>query len=66
MHTGGVVLELEVHELLKLGEGHDFLEAFFRLTAGEAEHDRVDDHVVTAGELGVEADPELDEWDSRP
>ena len=29
--------------------------------AGEAEHDRVDDHVVARGEIGVEADAELDE-----
>ena len=32
-----------------------------RLLAREPEHDRVDDHVVARGEIGVEADAELDE-----
>ena len=60
-HARGVVLELEVDELLQLGEGDDLVEALARLGAREAHHHRVDDDVVARGEVGVEADAELDE-----
>ena len=60
-HARRVVLELEVEELLELGEGDDLVEALARLLAREPEHDRVDEHVLARGQLGVEADAELDE-----
>ena len=61
VHARRVVLELEVHELLELGEPHHVLEPLARLARGEAQHDSVEHHVVASGQLGVEADPELDE-----
>ena len=60
-HARRVVLELEVDELLELGEGDDLVEALARLLAREPEHDRVDQHVLARGQLRVEADAELDE-----
>ena len=60
-HARRVVLELEVEELLELGEGDDLVEALARLLAREPEHDRVDEHVLARRQLGVEADAELDE-----
>jgi hypothetical protein len=61
LHARAVVLELEVGELLELGEGDDVVDAPARLTRREAEHDAVEDDVVGGGEVGVEADAELDE-----
>ena len=61
VHPRRVVLELEVHELLELGERDDVVEALARLAARQPEHDRVDDHVLARGQLRVEADAELDE-----
>ncbi len=60
-HPRRVVLELEVEELLELGERDDVVEARLGLVAREAEHHRVDQHVVARGQVGVEADAELDE-----
>ncbi len=65
-HPRGVVLELQVDELLQLGEGDHLVEAGARLAAGEPEHDRVDDHVVARREVHVEADPQLDERGEPP
>ena len=61
VHAGGVGLDRRVDEPLQLGEGDDVLEAVLHLTAGEAEHDAVDGHVLAPGDLGVEAGPQLDE-----
>ena len=61
LHARGVVLELQIHELLELREGHDLVEAPLGLLARQAEHDRVDDHVVARRELRVEPHAELDE-----
>jgi hypothetical protein len=61
LHTRGVVLQLQVHELLELREGDDLVEAGFGLLPRQAEHDRVDDHVVACGEFRVEPHAELDE-----
>ena len=60
-HARRVVLELQVDEVVQLGEVDDAVEAAQRVALGEAEHRRVDHHVVAGGEIGVEADPELDE-----
>ena len=61
LHSGGVVLQLQVHERLELGKGDDLVQPLEGLPAGEAEHDRVDDRVVARGEVRVEPDAELDE-----
>ena len=42
------------------------VEALARLLAREAEHDRVDHHVVAGGQVHVEADAELDERRQAP
>ena len=61
VHPRGVVLELEVLELLQLGELDHALVAPARLPGGQAEHDPVHHDVVPSRHVGVEADPELDE-----
>jgi hypothetical protein len=65
-HAGRVVLELEVDELLELREGDDVVEAGARLAPRQAEHRRVDDHVVARREVRVEADAQLDERRQAP
>ena len=60
-HARGVVLQPHVEEVLELGEGDDRVEARLGLLAREAEHDRVEDHVVARREVDVEADAQLDE-----
>ena len=65
-HARRVVLQLQVHELLELGERDDLVEASARLAPRQAEHDRVDQHVVASGQLGVEADAQLDERGQPP
>ena len=65
-HAGGVVLQLEVHELLELGERDDVGEAAAGLGAREAHHHRVDHDVVLRREIRVEADAELDERREPP
>jgi hypothetical protein len=66
LHARGVVLQLEVHELLELREGDDGVEAAQRLLGREPEHDAVDEHVVAGREIRVEADAELDERGQPP
>jgi hypothetical protein len=61
VHAGGIVLELEVHELLELREPDDLRKARQRLRLRDAEQRRVDDDVVARGQLGIETDSELDE-----
>ena len=65
-HARRVVLELEVEELLQLGERDDLVESPPRLAARQAEHHRVDHHVVARGQVRVEADAELDEGREPP
>ena len=65
-HARGVVLQLEVHELLELRELDDVVEAAPRLGAREPHHHRVDDHVVLGREIRVEADAQLDERREPP
>ena len=66
VHARRVVLELEVHELLELGEAHDLVEALARLARAEAVHDPVHHHVVARRQLGVEAHAQLDERGHGP
>src|ERR1700733_2498287 len=61
VHPRRIVLELEVEEILELREGDYLVEPSAGLLARQPEHDRVDDDVVVRGQVGVEANPELDE-----
>ena len=60
-HPGRVVLELEVDELLELGELEHGVEPAARLAQREAHQHAVEHAVLARGELGVEAHAELDE-----
>ena len=66
LHPGRVVLQPQVDEVLELGELDRRVEAPARLGRAEPEHDRVDDDVLARGEIGVEADAELDERAHAP
>ena len=57
--AGAVVLDLVVDERLQLGEGDDVVEVALGLPAGQAEDGRVQVDVLAAGELAVEAGPQL-------
>src|SRR4029453_18218529 len=54
-----VVLDLVVDERLELGEGDDVVEVALGLAAAQAEDGRVQVDVLAAGELAVEAGPQL-------
>ena len=60
-HPRRVVLQLQVDELLELGEVEHGVEPRRGLAPGEAHHHPVERHVLAGGQLGVEADAELDE-----
>ena len=60
VHPRRVVLELEVLELLKLGEIDHAVNALARLPRGEAHHDPVHDDVVSSCHVRVEADAQFD------
>ena len=61
LHAGRVVLQLELAELLELGEFDHAVVALARLLRRESHHDAVQDHVVAGGQLHVEADAQLDQ-----
>ena len=61
VHAGRVGLHRRVDELLHLGELDDLVEAARDLALGQAEHDAVDEDVLAAGDLRVEAGAELDQ-----
>ena len=61
LHARGVVLELLVHRALELGERDDVVVHRVDLGPREAEQGAVEVDVLAPGELGVEADAELDE-----
>ncbi len=54
-------MSLRSDELAQLGEVEHAVEAPARLAWAQAEHRRVEDHVVARGQVRVEADAELDE-----
>ena len=60
-HSRGVVLQLQVDELLQFGELDDRVEAAAGLARRQPHHHAVEDDVFAGGEVGVEADAELDE-----
>ena len=65
LHPRGVVLQLLVDEPLQLGERDDLVVATLELAERKPEQRAVDADVVARRELGVEADAELDERESR-
>jgi hypothetical protein len=65
-HARGVVLELEVLELLEFGELDHAVVAPARLARRESHHDPVHHDVVTCGQIRVEPHAELDERRQAP
>ncbi len=65
VHAGRVGLDRRVDELLHLGELDDLVEAPRHLALREAEHDAVDEDVLAAGDLRMEAGAELDQRRDR-
>ena len=65
-HPRRVVLELQVDELLEVTEGDDVGEALAHFAATEAQQHPVHQHVVAAGQLGVEPHPHLHERRQAP
>ena len=65
-HARRVVLELEVGELAQLGEVEHRVEPAPRLAPAQAHHHAVEHDVLARGQLGVEADAELDERRQPP
>ena len=61
LHAGRVVLELLVHEVLKLGELHDVVVHRVDFFPAEAEQRAVEIYVLAAGKLWVETDSQFDE-----
>ena len=66
VHARRVVLELEVHELLELGELDDLVEARARLARREAEHDALMTTLSRAARSGLKPTPSSMNVDSRP
>ena len=66
LHPRRVVLQAQVDEVLELRELDRRVKASPRLRGAEPEHDGVDDDVLARGEVGVEADAELDEGAHAP
>ena len=58
---GRVGLDRRVDELAQLGEVDDLVEALLHLALCQAKHDAVDEDVLAAGDLGMEAGTELDQ-----
>ena len=63
LHAGGIVLELLVHEVLKLGELYDVVIHRIDFSTSEAQQSTVQIHVLASGQLRVEAHTEFDERD---
>ena len=61
VHARRVGLHRRVDEVAQLGELDDLVEAPGDLPLGQAEHDAVDEDVLAAGDLRVEAGAELDQ-----
>jgi hypothetical protein len=66
VHARGVALDRRVHETLQLGESHDGLEALGHLAAGHAQDGAVQEDVLAAGEVGVEARADLEHAGHAP
>ena len=60
-HAARVALDRRVEEALDVGEGDDLVEAAADLGAAHAEDRAVEEDVLAAGQLGVEAGPDLEQ-----
>ncbi len=61
VHAAGIILERHVGELAQPGELVDPIDQLQHPAAAEAQHRAIEQDVVGAGELGVEAGPHLDQ-----
>ena len=61
IHAGRVGLHRRIDEVLHLGELDDLVEAAADVLLGEAQHDAVDENVLAAGNLRMEAGAQLDQ-----
>ena len=61
VHPGRIGLDRRVDEVLELGELDDLVEAPRDFLLRQPEHDAVDEDVLAAGDLGMEAGAELDQ-----
>ncbi len=61
VHAGRVRLDRLVDEVRKFGKFDDFVEAAFDVPLRQAEHDAVDEDVLAAGNLWMEARAQLDQ-----
>ena len=65
-HAGRVVLQLQLGEVLELGEVEDGVEPAARLSLGEAHQHPVDHHVLARGQVLVKAHAQFDEGRQAP
>jgi hypothetical protein len=61
VHPGRIGLDGRVDEVRELGEVDDFVEALLDLSAGESQHDAVDEDVLAPGNLWMKPRAEFDE-----
>ena len=61
VHAGGVRLHRRVDEVFHLRELDDLVEAFGDLAPRQPQHDAVDEHVLSAGDLRMKTGAQLDE-----
>jgi hypothetical protein len=61
VHAARVGLDGRVDEILQLGELDDLVEALLHLTPAETQHDAVDEDVLAARDLRMEAGAQLDQ-----
>ncbi len=61
VHAGRVGLDRRVDEILEFGEVHDLVEALGDLALRQAQHDPVDEDVLTTGDLGMKPGAQFDE-----
>src|ERR1051325_1278038 len=66
IHAGGVTLDRCVEELLDLGERDDLVEFSPDLGTCHAEDGAVEENIFAAGQLGVEAGPDLEQAGDAP
>src|SRR5438105_3830016 len=61
VHPGGVGLDRCIDKVAKLREVDDLVKSVVNLPFREAEHDAVDEHVLSTGNLRMESGAKLDE-----
>src|ERR1019366_9454550 len=61
LHAGGEVLQLLLREVLELCEREYLVDLVTQLRAGESEHSPTEEDVLPSGQLGIEADAQLQE-----